>query len=120
MVTVTEKAREAVEAYLARRRDPSPAAVFVSYQLATRGRRENRLTVAGARHGCRELALRLAIPPFRPHQLRHTLRTLLQEGMGDARLTAETLGHRGLASVMSVAMRKSPCVARSESPLVAS
>lgn len=31
--------------------------------------------------------------------LRHTLGTFLQETMGDARLTAETLGHRGLASV---------------------
>jgi len=29
----------------------------------------------------------------------HTLGTFLQETMGDARLTAETLGHRGLASV---------------------
>ncbi len=37
--------------------------------------------------------------PFHPHQLRHTLGTLLQETMGDARLTAETLGHRGLGSV---------------------
>jgi site-specific recombinase XerC len=36
---------------------------------------------------------------FHPHQLRHTLGTLLQETMGDARLTAETLGHRGLGSV---------------------
>ncbi|MGA8520215.1 MAG: hypothetical protein WB735_19195, partial [Pseudonocardiaceae bacterium] len=32
--------------------------------------------------------------------LRHRrARTLLQETMGDARLTAETLGHRGLGSV---------------------
>jgi integrase len=98
VVTVTERARRAVEAYLADRDDPSPA-LFVSYQAATRGRRENRLTAAGARHVCRELALRLGIPAFRPHQLRHTLGTMLQEAMGDARLTAETLGHRGLASV---------------------
>jgi integrase/recombinase XerD len=98
VVTVTERARRAVEAYLADRDDPSPA-LFVSYQAATRGRRENRLTAAGARHVCRELALRPGIPAFRPHQLRHTLGTMLQEAMGDARLTAETLGHRGLASV---------------------
>ena len=30
---------------------------------------------------------------------RHTLGTWLQETIGDARLTAETLGHRGLGSV---------------------
>jgi len=41
----------------------------------------------------------MEIPPFHPHQLRHTLGTLLQETVGDARLTAETLGHRGLGSV---------------------
>ena len=34
-----------------------------------------------------------------PHRLRHTLGTLLQEQLGDARLTAETLGHAGLGSV---------------------
>ncbi|MGI8607876.1 MAG: hypothetical protein ACR2MY_01405 [Candidatus Dormibacteria bacterium] len=31
--------------------------------------------------------------------MHHTLGTLLQEQLGDARLTAETLGHAGLASV---------------------
>jgi integrase len=41
----------------------------------------------------------LALEPFHPHQLRHTLGTALQEAMGDARLTADTLGHRGLGSV---------------------
>jgi integrase/recombinase XerD len=97
-VTVTDKAREAVEAYLAACDDPSPA-LFISFHPKDRGRRENRLTADGARHVCREVARRLGIPAFRPHQLRHTLGTLLQEAMGDARLTAETLGHRGLASV---------------------
>ena len=48
---------------------------------------------------CRRLAGRLGIPPFHPHRLRHTLGTLLQDRIGDARLTAETLGHVGLASV---------------------
>src|SRR5947209_4240923 len=59
----------------------------------------NRLTIAGAQDVCRQLAQRFGIPVFHPHQLRHTLGTLLQETMGDARLTAETLGHRGLGSV---------------------
>jgi len=98
VVFVTEKAREAVDRYLAARDDPSPA-LFIGFQPASRGSRGNRLTVQGAHHVCRQLALRLGIPAFHPHQLRHTLGTWLQEAMGDARLTAETLGHHGLASV---------------------
>jgi integrase len=58
-----------------------------------------RLTVQGANHICRQLAQRLGVTRFRPCQLRHALGTFLRETMGDARLTAETLGHRGLASV---------------------
>lgn len=76
-VTVTERARQAVEAYLAARDDPSPA-LFISFHPRARGARENRLTADAARHVCRELALRLGIPPFRPHQLRHTLGTWMQ------------------------------------------
>jgi integrase len=95
---VTAKAREAVADYLAARGDPSPA-LFISFQPAVRGKRENRLSDEGARHICHQLAKRLGIPPFHPHQLRHTLGTLLQETVGDARLTADTLGHVGLASV---------------------
>jgi integrase len=97
-VTVTAKARQAVEEYLAARDDPSPA-LFVSFQPKVRGTRKSRLTADGARHVCRQLAAWMGIPPFRPHQLRHTLGTWMQEAMGDARLTAETLGHRRLASV---------------------
>ena len=78
--------------------DHSPA-LFIGFQPASKTASSNRLTIAGAQHVCRQLARRLGIPAFHPHQLRHTLGTLLQETMGDARLTAETLGHRGLASV---------------------
>jgi site-specific recombinase XerD len=46
-----------------------------------------------------QVARRLGLPRFSPHVLRHTLGTLLQEEMGDARLTAEVLGHSGLGSV---------------------
>ena len=98
ILMVTAKAREAVEDYLAARGDPSPA-LFISFQPAVRGKRENRLSDEGARYICHQLAKRLGIPPFHPHQLRHTLGTLLQETVGDARLTADTLGHVGLASV---------------------
>lgn len=97
-VTVTLKAREAVDKYLAARKDPA-AALFIGFQPATKGGRYNRLTVQGAHHICHQVARRLGLPAFHPHQLRHTLGTLLQETVGDARLTAETLGHRGLGSV---------------------
>jgi site-specific recombinase XerD len=103
VLIVTERAREAVDEYLDARDDPSPA-LFISFQPKALGprnerRRDNRLSDDGARHICHELARRLDIPPFHPHQLPHTLGTLLQETVGDARLTADTLGHVGLASV---------------------
>jgi integrase/recombinase XerD len=98
VVQVTDKARAAVQEYLTAREDHSPA-LFIGFQPASKATSSNRLTIAGAQHVCRQLARRLGIPAFHPHQLRHTLGTLLQETMGDARLTAETLGHRGLASV---------------------
>jgi integrase/recombinase XerC len=98
VVHVTDKTRAAVQDYLTARVDHSPA-LFIGFQPASKTASSNRLTIAGAQHVCRQLAHRLGIPAFHPHQLRHTLGTLLQETMGDARLTAETLGHRGLASV---------------------
>jgi integrase/recombinase XerD len=97
-VLITEKARQAVDDYLAARTDPSPA-LFIGFQPARKDSAGNRLTVQGANHICRQLAQRLGIATFHPHRLRHTLGTLLQETMGDARLTAETLGHHGLGSV---------------------
>lgn len=45
------------------------------------------------------IARDLGITDLHPHRLRHTLGTLVQEQLGDARLTAETLGHAGLGSV---------------------
>jgi site-specific recombinase XerD len=95
---VTQRARRAVDTYLRARDDRSPA-LFISLQPASRGRPDNRLTAQGARHICHQLAQDAGVAPFHPHQLRHTLGTLLQERLGDARLTAETLGHTGLASV---------------------
>jgi site-specific recombinase XerD len=95
---VTERARRAVDAYLRARDDRSPA-LFISFQPASSGRPDNRLTAQGARYICRQRAQEAGVAPFHPHQLRHTLGTLLQERLGDARLTAETLGHTGLASV---------------------
>jgi site-specific recombinase XerD len=97
-VLITDRTRKAMKQYLDARRDHSPA-LFIGFQPARKSSVENRLTVQGAHHICRQLAFGLGIPMFHPHQLRHTLGTFLQETMGDARLTAETLGHRGLGSV---------------------
>jgi site-specific recombinase XerD len=98
VVFVTDKAARAVEDYLAARTDTAPA-LFIGFQPARQHARGNRLTVSGAEHICRQLALRLGITAFHPHQLRHTFGTWLQETMGDARLTADVLGHKGLATV---------------------
>ena len=95
---ITERARRAVDTYLRARDDRSPA-LFISFQPASRGLPGNRLSAQGTRHICHQLAQEAGVAPFHPHQLRHTLGTLLQERLGDARLTAETLGHTGLASV---------------------
>jgi integrase len=97
-VLLSDSARAAVNEYVAARGDESPA-LFVGLQPTRRASADNRLTPQGARFICRRLASRLGLPAFHPHRLRHTLGTVLQERLGDARLTAETLGHVGLASV---------------------
>lgn len=98
VVLVTDRARTAMRDYLSARTDASPA-LFIGFQPASKHSHDNRLTANGARHICQRVSRELALSPFHPHQLRHTLGTLLQETVGDARLTAETLGHRGLGSV---------------------
>ena len=102
VVNVTARARNAVDDYLAARTDPSRA-LFIGFQPAAKANaqtmRANRLTPRGARYICTQVARNLGIPDFHPHRLRHTLGTLVQEQLGDARLTAETLGHAGLGSV---------------------
>jgi site-specific recombinase XerD len=91
-----------VDDNLAARSDPSPA-LFIAFHPGARSdetaRRANRLTARGARYICTQIAGDLGIADLHPHRLRHTLGTLLQEQLGDARLTAETLGHAGLGSV---------------------
>lgn len=98
IVLLTERARRFLREYLAARRDSSPA-LFISFHRPSQIRSDNRLTANGARYICQRVARDLTVAPFHPHQLRHTLGTVLQETMGDARLTADTLGHRGLGSV---------------------
>ena len=61
--------------------------------------RDHRLTANGARDFCQRVEQDLVLAPFHTHQLRHALGTRATGNMGDARLTADTLGHRGLGSV---------------------
>ena len=98
VVLLTDRARSAMRDYLTARADVSPA-LFIGFQPASKHSNDNRLTANGARHICQRVSRELAVARFHPHQLRHTLGTLLQETVGDARLTAETLGHRGLGSI---------------------
>ena len=97
-VVVTPRARAAVEAYLAARDDPSPA-LFIGFQHGRVGTAGNRLTGVGARYICHQVARRLGLERWHPHQLRHTFGTAVERELGDPRLTAELLGHSGLGSV---------------------
>jgi integrase/recombinase XerD len=92
---ITEHARAAVEAYLAARTDDAPP-LFLSYSNARRGQR---LTVRGAEDVCARLGVAHQVAKLHPHRFRHTAGTIVQEELGDPRLTAEFLGHHGLGSV---------------------
>ena len=96
--TLTTQARKAVDVYLAVRRDVSPA-LFIGLQPASRRKPTNRLTSAGARFICAELARDLKQEHFTPQQLRFATGLMLQEAYGDARIVAEVLGYSRLASV---------------------
>jgi integrase len=98
VVIISPKARAAVDQYLALRTDPSPA-LFIGFQRGMVGGVENRLTPGGAGYVCDQVARRLGLERWHPHQLRHTFGTAVEEELGDPRLTAELLGHSGLGSV---------------------
>ena len=72
------------------------APLFLSYSNARRGQR---LTVRGAENVCARLGVGHRVTKLHPHRLRHTAGTIVQEELGDPRLTAEFLGHHGLGSV---------------------
>ena len=94
-VVVTERARHEVNTYLAAREDHG-AALFVSYSPGRAGRR---LSVRGAEAVCDRLGVRHQVSKLHPHRFRHTAGTIVQEELGDPRLTADYLGHHGLGSV---------------------
>jgi site-specific recombinase XerD len=93
---ITEHARFEVERYLAARSDTAPP-LFVSYSPGRRGRR---LSVRGAEEVCTRLGSAHRVTKLHPHRFRHTAGTIVQEELGDPRLTAEFLGHHGLGSVV--------------------
>ena len=94
-VVITPRARNDVNTYLAARKDPG-AALFVSYSPGRAGRR---LSVRGAEAVCDRLGARNQVSKLHPHRFRHTAGTIVQEELGDPRLTADYLGHHGLGSV---------------------
>ncbi|MHB8572386.1 MAG: tyrosine-type recombinase/integrase [Candidatus Dormibacteria bacterium] len=110
-VLLTEVAREAVDAYLAAR-DDTEAALFINFdpcggdkaaEVLPGQRRPpraagRRLTSSGARRILRRVSLELGIPPFSPHQLRHTAGTELLP-LSDTRFVQEILGHKDIKTV---------------------
>jgi site-specific recombinase XerD len=115
-VMLTQTARRAIGEYLEGRTD-TDAALFVNFDRCQKDKSDGsgpirglaaqdrparpggrRLTPAGARHILRQVSLRLGIPPFSPHQLRHTAGTELLP-LSDARFVQEMLGHRDIKTV---------------------
>ena len=94
-VVITDRARTEVDAYLQTRNDDG-AALFVSYSPGRAGRR---LSVRGAEAVCTRLGLRNQVTKLHPHRFRHTAGTVVQDELGDPRVTADYLGHHGLGSV---------------------
>jgi integrase len=58
-----------------------------------------RLSVRGAEAVCVRLGATNQVTKLHPHRFRHTAGTIVQEELGDPRLTADYLGHHGLGSV---------------------
>ena len=94
-VVITQRARTEVNRYLAAR-DDDGLALFVSYSPGRAGRR---LSVRGAEAVCTRLGLHNQVSKLHPHRFRHTAGTIVQEEIGDPRVTADYLGHHGLGSV---------------------
>ena len=67
------------------------------------GRAGRRLSVRGAEALCQQLGLRNQVTKLHPHRFRHTAGTIVQDELGDPRVTADYLGHHGLGSVAGYA-----------------
>lgn len=94
-VPVGSKAREAVEAWLARRTalaDPGEPALFV-------GARGRRISASSVRYALSQWAQRLGLPQHvHPHMLRHSFATHLLQSSGDLRAVQEMLGHSSIST----------------------
>ena len=94
-VPVGGKAREAVEAWLARRSalaDPGEPALFV-------GARGRRISATSVRYALSQWALRLGLPQHvHPHMLRHSFATHVLQSSGDLRAVQEMLGHSSIST----------------------
>jgi integrase/recombinase XerC len=94
-VPVGSKAREAVEAWLARRAalaGPGEPALFV-------GARGRRISASSVRYALSQWALRLGLPQHvHPHMLRHSFATHVLQSSGDLRAVQEMLGHSSIST----------------------
>ncbi len=95
VVPVGTRAREALEAWLARRPElaaPDEAALFV-------GRGGRRLGPRAVQRRLRRWGIRQGLPmPLHPHLLRHACATHLLESSGDLRAVQELLGHADIGT----------------------
>jgi integrase len=62
-----------------------------------------RLSVRGAEAVCVRLGATNQVTKLHPHRFRHTAATIVQEELGDPRVTADYLGHLGHHGLGSVA-----------------
>ena len=86
---------EALEDYLQERRDAQPWMwITMDSNHPTRP-----LSAAGVREIWRRMALRLSVPPWTTHQLRHTGASQLYEAGIDGLVVADFLGHTGMGHV---------------------
>lgn len=86
---ITQRAEEAVMAYLEARRDNNPA-MFVSNQ------NERRITPGNVRRVFQNACNRSAFDNIHPHTIRHSFATYMLERRVDLRYIADLMGHQSL------------------------
>lgn len=100
MLVPSPIAIEAIETYLATRRDSLPW-----LWIGQNGRLKpvTKLGAIAVRRICAEWAERAGIPRFTPHQLRHSAATITYDLTGDALAAADFLGHANLQTLRNYA-----------------
>lgn len=99
VVFLSDAAKEALKAYLASRRDPSPF-VFVSHDRAKKGREDSGpLTPRSIERIVQAYARRAGVVKrITPHTLRHTFATDLLRSGADIRAVQSLLGHASITT----------------------